>query len=283
MMTTGSPAISWVPPGHYYSPIPSDADIERHRQRLRLDPPVAIHGIDLHDDEQVALLERLATFYRSLPFSADRQPAVRYYFDNDQYSYADAIFLYSMLRHVRPQRIIEVGSGYSTAVMLDTIERFFDQPPRLLCIEPHPERLLSLIATDDLRRLELLQVGVESVGLDPFKALQAGDILFIDSTHVAKLGGDVNRLMFEILPVLAPGVVVHFHDIFFPFEYPLAWIEENRAWNEAYLLRAFLSYNRAFEIMLFNHYVALTHEGLLRRDFPLCLRNPGGSLWLRRA
>jgi hypothetical protein len=166
--------------------------------------------------------------------------------------------------------------------MLDTIDRFFDRPPHLLCIEPYPERLLSLIANHDLRRLELLQVGVESVGLEPFKTLQARDILFIDSTHVAKVGGDVNRLIFEILPVLAPGVVVHFHDIFFPFEYPLAWIEENRAWNEAYLLRAFLSYNPAFEIMLFNHYVALTHDDLLRRDFPLCLRNPGGSLWLRR-
>jgi predicted O-methyltransferase YrrM len=281
-MMTGSAGATWVPPGHYYSPVPSAADIERHRQKLQIGGPPTLHGIDVRDDEQLALLEQLAGFYDGHPFGPAPQPGLRYHFENDQYSYADAIFLYAMLRHLRPRRIIEVGGGYSTAAMLDTIERFVDRPPEIVCIEPHPERLLSLITADDLRRLELLQVGVESVGLQPFKALEAGDLLFIDSSHVAKVGSDVNRVIFEILPALASGVVVHFHDIFFPFEYPLAWIEENRAWNEAYFLRAFLSYNDRFEIILFNHYLAVTHEDVLRRDFPLCLRNPGGSLWLRR-
>jgi hypothetical protein len=99
---------------------------------------------------------------------------------------------------------------------------------------------------------------------------------------VSRLGSDVNHELFEVLPTLQRGVHVHFHDIFFPFEYPLEWSEEGRAWNEAYLLRAFLEYNDAFEIVLFNDLVGRCFRGLLERDFPLWLRNPGGSLWLRK-
>ena len=105
---------------------------------------------------------------------------------------------------------------------------------------------------------------------------------FVDSTHVGKIGSDVNYLFNEILPSLQPGVVVHVHDIFYPFEYPRYWIEEGRAWNEAYMLRCFLQYNSAFNILLWNHFLAQFHSAYFQEHMPLCLANTGASIWLRR-
>ena len=99
----------------------------------------------------------------------------------------------------------------------------------------------------------LRQQTLQSVGVEVFEELGRGDILFIDSTHVSKLGSDVNYLFFEILPRLRSGVRVHIHDVFFPFEYPPKWIAKGIAWNENYLLRGFLQYNDKFRIVLFNH------------------------------
>ena len=115
-----------------------------------------------------------------------------------------------------------------------------------------------------------------------FATLEENDILFIDSTHVAKIGSDVNYLFFEVLPRLRAGVYVHVHDIFHPFEYPRAWIYEGRAWTEAYMLRAFLTFNTAFEIVLFNTFLERFHRERFAHKMPLCLRNEGGSIWLRR-
>ncbi|HEX6383406.1 MAG TPA: class I SAM-dependent methyltransferase, partial [Anaerolineae bacterium] len=131
-------------------------------------------------------------------------------------------------------------------------------------------------------RIEIIARPLQDVSLDRFSALTAGDILFIDSTHVAKIGSDVNYLFFEILPALAPGVYVHIHDILYPFEYPAAWVYEGRAWNEAYLLHAFLQYNPTFSIQFFNTYLERVHEPWFRQEMPLCLKDPGGSIWLRK-
>ncbi len=108
------------------------------------------------------------------------------------------------------------------------------------------------------------------------------DILFIDSSHVSKTGSDVNHLLFKILPLLNDGVMIHFHDIFFPFEYPQWWAFEGRAWNEAYLLHAFLAHNRAYQIEFFNTYVIDRYRERIAAEFPLFLKNEGGSLWLRK-
>ena len=124
---------------------------------------------------------------------------------------------------------------------------------------------------------------VQDVDLSTFAALGQRDILFVDSTHVAKIGSDVNHIMFTILPMLQAGVHIHFHDIFYGFEYPMEWIYNGRAWNEAYLLRAFLQYNPAFRIVFFNTFLEHFFEREFARHMPLCLKNPGGSLWLRKA
>lgn len=267
------------PPGHFYSPIPSIVEVERQADRLFGAPPRTLPGIELHEAKQLELLERLQAFYDEQPFSEEKGER-RYCFENPAYSYSDALFLYGMIRHAKPQRIIEVGSGYSSSVMLDTNELFFDGKIQCTCVEPYPQLLRSLIRPSD--RIELLESALQDVAIDRFAALESGDILFIDSTHVAKIGSDVHFIFTEILPALARGVYVHFHDVFYPFEYPKTWVYEGRAWNEAYILRAFLTFNEAFEITLFNTFLEHFHREYFTQHMPLCLKNEGGSIWLRR-
>ena len=200
---------------------------------------------------------------------------------NLAYSYSDAIMLYCMIRHLKPRRIIEVGSGHSSCVILDTNEIFFANRIETVFIEPYPDLLLSLLKPGDENRIQIIPKRLQDVASSLFSSLDANDILFIDSTHVAKIGSDVNMVFAEILPALHPGVHVHFHDIFYPFEYPKYWIEEGRAWNEAYMLRCFLQYNSRFSIELMNTFVQQFHRDLFEQNMPLCLRNPGASIWIR--
>lgn len=271
-----------APPGHFESPIPSLAEVRAQAQRLFGPPPRTIAGIDLDEPGQLALLSALEPYYRDLPFGPERRPGLRYSFDNPSYSYADGIFLYCMLRHLRPARLIEVGSGNSSCLSLDVNERHFDGRMRCTFIDPHPERLLSLLDERDRRTIDLIPRRLQDVPLATFAALEANDVLFIDSSHVGKAGSDVNCLLFDILPSLRPGVHVHFHDVLHPFEYPLDWLEAGRAFNEAYLVRAFLSFNEAFRVVLFNTFLEHFHERRFAERMPLCLRNTGGSLWLAR-
>jgi len=136
-----------------------------------------------------------------------------------------------MIRHLSPKRFIEVGSGYSSCVVLDINELFFDNRISLTFIEPHTELLFSLIKESDKETSKIIPTDLQDVGLEVLSELCPEDILFIDSTHVSKIGSDVNHIFFEILPRLARGVYIHFHDVFYPFEYPKEWIYEGRAWN----------------------------------------------------
>jgi len=272
----------FAPPGHFYSPLPSRDELARDARRLFGPPSPTIPGIELNEAKQLALLEQIARYYSELPFPVVKCPAFRYFYDNLAYSYSDAIFLYGMIRHAKPKRIVEVGSGHSSCVMLDTIDLHLGSDVTCTFIEPYPAKLLSLLRPEDLGRVTILEKRVQDVGLEPFLALDRNDILFIDSSHVVKIGSDVNYLLGEILPRLRPGVYVHVHDIFYPFEYPEGWFAEGRVWGEAYALRAFLTFNEAFEIVLFNTYLERFHREIFERDMPLCLLNEGGSIWLRR-
>jgi predicted O-methyltransferase YrrM len=273
---------SFVPPGHFYSPVPSLDEVRRDEKKI-FNIPEEVAGVDLNLQEQLLTLAALAEFYKDLPFHAEKTAGLRYWFENSMYSYSDAICLYAMIRHLKPRQIIEVGSGYSSCVMLDTNELFFDQRISCTFIEPNPREFLSLLKEGDLQTIDLVPSRLQEVSLDRFKSLSANDILFIDSSHVSKVGSDVNYLIFEILPVLPSGVYVHFHDVFYPFEYSKQWIcDLGIAWNEAYLVRSFLQYNTAFRIAFFNTYLEHLHEERFKELMPLCLNNKGGSLWLRK-
>src|SRR5262249_8888975 len=259
----------FVPPGHFYSPIPALDEVRRDEQRVFAPLPRELPGITLNEDRQLAMLDELQPYYDSLPFKAEKKSNnLRYFFKNVNYEYSDAIFLHCMIRHARPRRIIEVGSGHSSCVMLDTNELFFDNRIACTFIDPRPQDLRRLLRDDDLGRIEILDRRLQEITLDRFRALEANDILFIDSTHVAKIGSDVNYIFAEILPALCPGVYVHFHDIFYPFEYPKEWIYQGIAWTEAYLLRAFLTFNRAYEIVLFNTFLEHFHRDRFVRKMP---------------
>ena len=271
-----------IPPGHFYSPIPALEELSRNADRLFGRWPRELPGISLNEDKQLALLSELSAYYSDLPFPEHKTKDRRYFYENPMYSYSDAICLYSMIRHVRPRRIVEVGSGHSSCVMLDTSELFFQNSIACTFIDPYPERLLSLITPEDKGRIEILPTRAQDIDVGRFRELEQNDILFIDSSHVVKVGSDVNYIVSEVLPALRVGVYVHFHDIFYPFEYPRAWIEAGSHWTEGYLLRAFLAFNAAFEIVLFNTFLEHFHRERFAVDMPLCLKNEGGSIWIRR-
>jgi SAM-dependent methyltransferase len=270
--------LGWEP-GHFYSPIPSLDRVRQREHAIYGDPPRSLPGIDLNEDVQLELVETIASYYDEQPF-ADSPEVCRYSFENPNFGRGEAITLCGLLRHLRPRRVIELGSGYSTAAILDVAERFLERKPELTIVDPYPELAESLLRPAD--EFELLRIPAEEVETARFGRLEQGDLLFVDSTHVAKVDSDVNHLTARILPALRPGVVVHFHDIYYPFEYPRSWVLEGRAWNEAYALRAFLTYNSAFRILFFNSFLATFHQDAVVRRMPLFAADFGSSLWLER-
>jgi len=270
------------PPGHYYSPVPDLGWIERRRDELFATEVDLGPGIDLREREQQDLLAELAVFADDFDVPPQPLSGRRYHTSNVFFGRGSAFNLYAMLRRFRPARVIEIGSGFSSALMLDVNEREFGGAMSLTFVEPNPQRLQSLLRKDDERCTCLIERPVQAVPLDLFDDLQANDVLFVDSSHVTKIGSDVNHLLFNVLPRLKPGVLVHFHDVTWPFEYPERWLREGRFWNEAYLLRAFLQFNSAYEIVLFDDFLLQRRGAFFRRMLPGFADGLGCSLWLRR-
>lgn len=277
----------WQEPGHFYSPIPDLDDVARHADKIYPTQETALRvpGVDLRLEAQHELLDRLEPLLDGVDFPATREAAAsrgrRYFTDNDSYGSGDGIFLTLLLRYLTPDRLIELGSGYSTACTLDARDEWLPKLDVTL-IEPYPDTLGTVMRTADWSSVRHLKVGTQDADLATFEELGAGDILFIDSTHVAKTGSDVTWIFGEVLPRLAPGVWIHIHDIFPRFEYPPAWVEQGRGWTEAYLLRAFLAFNSEFQIELWPNLLrALEPDQMLAR-FPQLLNNGGGAIWLSR-
>jgi len=268
------------PAGHHFSPVPSPAEIAVAFSRGDMDLPFA--GVELNEGEQLELLQSFGDDHVRQPFPEKPTPGRRFHLDNGSYAHFDAVMLFCMMRHARPRRIIEVGSGFSSAAMLDVNEQCLNGTVALTFIDPDMARLRPLLCPADRARVTLIERPVQEVPLEVFAALGENDILFIDSSHVAKVGSDVNRIFFHILPRLAPGVLIHLHDIAGNFEYPRDWLEQGRAWNEQYLLRAFLMYNRAFRVELFPSWLFRTRPGWFLEHLPLCARGGGGQIWLRK-
>ena len=166
--------------------------------------------------------------------------------------------------------------------MLDTVDKFFGFQPEMTLVEPYPDRLKRLLKPEDSARVTIIEKRVQDVPLSTFASLQAGDLLFVDSSHVIKCGSDLQFLLFRVLPQLPDGVFVHFHDVFNGFEYPEWWVKKGWYWNEDYVLRAFLAYNDSWEIYLFNDYAGVAFKDFISEKMPLAMKNPGGSLYLRK-
>lgn len=264
----------FVPPGHFYSPIPSKDDVFAALQFAESD--ISINPLGASISSQAKLLERLAPFIRE--FNPPNLPSDSslYYYPNDQFGLPDASLLHSQIRLHKPKRIIEVGSGYSSAVMLDTV-RDFQLSISLTFIEPYPERLKRLVSKSRLEDCTVIESKVQEVSLEVFSSLEAGDFLFIDCSHVLKPGSDLAFLLSTVLPRLSPGVIVHIHDIFYNWEYPSSWLNEGRSWNELYVVRAILQFSDRFEVLIHWGYLSSQLKDVSVAADPLSC----GSLWLR--
>lgn len=270
-------------PGSYSSPIVDAVDLRRREVEIFSIKSKYIPGVDLNEEYQLTLLKEFERYYPEIPFK-DVKNECRYYYDNGYYLCSDAIFLYSVIRYFHPKRIIEIGAGFSSAAMLDSTDVLGFQNTIFTFIEPDPARLKSLLREEDYLRCTIIENNLENVDKAIFEELTENDILFIDSSHVCKTGSDVNEIFFEILPKINSKVLIHFHDVFFPFEYPKPWVLDwnSFGWNEDYFLRAFLMYNTNFEIVFFNTFLEHFHKERIMTTMPDCLKNPGGSLWMRK-
>jgi hypothetical protein len=271
------------PPGHFYSPIVDPNALDR--ARIWPENPVAT-GIDFNDASHLSILTSdFPRFYPDYDFPdtlPDTPELDTFYTGNTQFSGLDCRALFVLLRAWQPARLIEVGSGYSSLLIANVNRRWLGRAMDVTCIEPYPRPFLER-AIAGLTRLDRRKV--QDVPLATFSALKAGDVLFIDSSHVAKTGSDVNYLYFEVLPRLARGVLVHVHDIFLPHDYPPAWvIDENRSWNEQYVLRALLLGGRAFEVVFGSAYACTRwpHQVVAALAHPDGQGCGGGSFWLRK-
>jgi predicted O-methyltransferase YrrM len=279
------PLICW-PLDHYYSPVANTRVLSQEPAYSQVWPPSgpkATPGLDWRAEQQMALVR--SEFARQSAFSIPDGPTGDphdYHAANEMFSRLDAWMLQAILRYSRPQRVIEVGCGWSSLVTARVNREYFDGSIYFTCIEPYPPDFLD----KNINGVSQLIVSpVEQVSVDTFLGLTAGDILFIDSSHTVKTGGDVVFLMQEVLPRLADGVVVHIHDIFLPHDYPPEWVFAGRAWNEQYAVRSFLTFNSAFEILLSVAWMSHFHNDVLAAalpDYPHQYRDGGGSLWIQR-
>ena len=266
---------------HYYYPMINPKKYLQHS--LRDDRPLP--GIDLNDETQLSLLQQFNynDELSAFPYNSEGRKD-KYFYNNGMFCQGDGEILYSMIRRFKPQRIIEVGSGYSTLMSLNAIAANKKETPsyncELTCIEPYEISWLETLA------VKLNRVPVEKIDPAYFQQLEANDILFIDSSHMIRPQGDVLFEFLQLLPALKKGVIVHVHDIFTPKDYPDEWIlESHKMWNEQYLLEALLSDNSGLEIISALNYLYHHHRDQLFAQCPVLKGNPDfepRSIWLRK-
>ncbi len=268
------------PNGHFYSPVPDFYRLEQDQNRIwrqNLELP----GVDLDLAGQRRLLERcrpLVADYRFPERGAGKDAEEHFHEPNGFFEKLDSRMLFCLLRLLRPRRLIEVGSGFSSLLAAEVNVEHFGGSIDVTCIEPYPRAFLRR-GVPGIGRL--IQSPVEEVEWELFSHLEAGDVLFIDSSHVIKTGNDVHFLYLEVLPRLPPGVVIHCHDIFLPFEYPKHWVlEERRAWNEQYLLRALLTHSRGFQVLFGSACAAFFFPDQVADVFGRELS--GASFWIQK-
>ena len=267
--------------GHFYSPVPDTLELARQPTRSRVRPatPRQTPGVEWRGDAQVELVRALAA-QAPFPFpSVETGNPADYHTGNPNFSALDAWALQGMLRHLKPSRVVEVGCGWSSLVTARVNRECFRGALHVTCIEPHPPDFLAG-GIDGIAHL--IDAPVEELPLSTFEALDDGDVLFIDTSHVVKTGNDVQFLFQEVVPRLRPGVVVHVHDIFLPREYPEHWVFEGRAWNEQYLVESFLAFNTAFEVQLGIGWLSAHRPDVLAAAAGDAVVGGGCSMWLRR-
>lgn len=270
---------------HFYSPVPDIADLQARNVFAKKS---ALKGIDFREKEQLDLLLELGSkFGHECDWpQAPTKKEEEFHLNNNSFSFGCAAGLHTIIRNYKPRNIFEIGSGYSSRIISKALEMNAQvgHNCHYEIIDPFP---------NDVIRNKLENVNkineqrVEMVSPEVFNSLQENDILFIDSGHTVRVGGDVNYLYLEVLPILAKGVIIHIHDINLPYEYPEVYCTNPSFrvfWTEAYLLQAFLAFNTSFEIMLGMNYIQTEHMDVFRKAFPKYQTDfsSSGSFWIRK-
>ncbi|HEU4657674.1 MAG TPA: class I SAM-dependent methyltransferase [Capillimicrobium sp.] len=265
----------------YYSPIPELGELPPSAW----DEPSPMPGLPLDLDAQVAMLKGDLG-----PFLAEFRPprhapgdAEGYHFDNPFYGPLDAAVLYAIVRRHRPRRVLEIGAGFSSLVIAGAAARNAAEgsPVEHRVVDPYPSPLLQRLGA----RVSVRAQEATDVPLDEFAALEAGDVLFIDTTHTVRIANDVLYLLLQAIPAVAPGVVVHVHDVFRPYEYPRELYETFGVyWQEHYLLQALLAYNERFEVVCANHALYRDRREAVRALVPSVdeVAHAPSAFWFRR-
>ena len=271
---------------HFHQPIP---DTRTLKDELWQNHSKLV-GINFNEQGQLKLFSDLVSKkdgYNNLPVDWGQSlKPYEYYINNGQFGAVDGEILYCMIRHFKPKRIFEIGSGYSTYLSAQAIlknKEDYGNDCELIAFEPYPNDVLNG-GFPGLSKL--IPTQIQNIPVSQFSELEEDDILFIDSSHVLKIGSDVQYEYLEILPRLNKGVIIHLHDIFLPLEYPREWVlKMYRFWTEQYLLQAFLSFNNNFEVLWSGSFMHLNHPDKLEVAFSSYKRDrkwPPGSFWMRK-
>ncbi len=268
---------------HFYSPIPDTRDLPDSLWEKQND----LTGINISDESQLALLTKFATRYRpeyqQIPTSPSEQNDFHgYYLNNGMFDSVDGEILYCMVRDFRPQSVLELGSGNSTRLISAALERNKqeDQPQHQV-FDPYAD--LKLGELNDITKV--YRTRAQDVPVNYFQQLRQNDMLFIDSSHILKIGSDVHYLYTEVLPKISNGVVVHIHDVYLPQEYPKDFVKRRHCFNsEQYILQAFLTFNDRFRVLWGSNYMRLYHPEALSQAFPSFdpQKSEPESFWIQR-
>lgn len=275
----------FVDDGDALSPIisPNDvalANVARNVQSKHRQLP----GLEMNPETQLEQLAKLADQWKAKnpQWPAEKTDERFFHYNNNSYSYFDAMTLFAMLAEHRPKRVLAFVDQFQFACFLDIIDVLELTETEFIFVEPDPERLRKYTNLPSDSKHRIICNNLQALKLAYFTALQADDMLFVDTTHVGKAGSDVCRFFNDVLPNLAVGVHVHIHDVFWPFEYPEGWLAEGRSWNECYMLRSWLQFNEAFEVTLFLNYLWTFHQTECLDFSPDSKLNPGGAIWIQR-
>jgi hypothetical protein len=269
---------------HYYQPIPEYEKLPDEIFTRRQEFP----GFRIEDAVVRDLLSKLGRYAPEISWPADSAAPGTYYTSNSSFGLSSGALLYSMIRAFGSRRVVEIGGGYSSLVSIEALEKNHGSRGfEFTCVEPYPLPWLRRSLSARAETCKLVESTAEMTAPATFLGLSENDVLFVDSSHVSKLGSDVNFVYLQILPRLKPGVIVHIHDIYIPYEYPKVHFfgRSKFFWNEQYFLQAFLTDNPKFEILLPGFYAQRDMQSDFNAAFPMI--KPGrdrltSSFWMRR-
>lgn len=267
-------------PGYHGSTIPSLNYITNTSNKIFQNDVDIPDGVDMNENKQLLLLTEFCRSYNDYNPPRKELNDRLYFYENRMFGFNDGFALYCFLKKFQPKRIVEIGSGYSSALMLDVC-RELAMDTTLTFIDPWSTKILDVLKSNPDLDINYVREEVQNVDLSLFKELAKDDILFIDTSHVVKIGSDLSHIFFKIIPLLSSGVIVHIHDIWYPFEYPKAMIFEGCGYNETYFVRSFLQFNTSFEILFFGSFLESRHKQKFEQ-IPGYFKDSGKSLWLRK-